>query len=288
MEDRADLMEVLDMDHRTTATASAVIGHPAAEDAVPPKPVPKIPRIDVNAILFRAANECVSDEDTRYYLQGVYVQPHPDKGVLLTATDGHRLVCIHDESGSCDKAAIIIVEDRAFAGVKIDKKKPDEIPRLKLDADGHVVVGTYRGVESAIIDGTYPDYPRVLTPIVAALKKGAYVPASYKHEYLVSFGRIVSLITSGSHAIRLISTGEADASLILFEGAAHAFGILMPMRTNCQNGMPAFMRPVLEPPKPPAAPPAEAAPAPKAKVRAKPKKKPAAKPKKSRRAKARK
>lgn len=41
-------------------------------------------------------------QDVRYYLNGFHVKPHPEKGVILTATDGHCLVTIHDEDGFSD------------------------------------------------------------------------------------------------------------------------------------------------------------------------------------------
>ena len=41
-------------------------------------------------------------QDARYYLNGFHVKPHPEKGVILTATDGHCLVTIHDEDGFTD------------------------------------------------------------------------------------------------------------------------------------------------------------------------------------------
>lgn len=40
--------------------------------------------------------------DVRYFLNGFHVKPHPEKGVILTATDGHCLVTIHDEDGFSD------------------------------------------------------------------------------------------------------------------------------------------------------------------------------------------
>ncbi|WP_088211124.1 hypothetical protein [Shewanella sp. Shew256] len=40
--------------------------------------------------------------DVRYYLNGFHVKPHPEKGVILTATDGHCLVTIYDEDGFSD------------------------------------------------------------------------------------------------------------------------------------------------------------------------------------------
>lgn len=236
----------MDVNQGTTAADVASNGHLSAEAASPPaKKI--IPTINVNAILFRAANEYIATEETRYYLQGVFVQPHPDKGVLLTSTDGHRMICVHDESGSIDHAAIIQVHSRAFAGIKEDKKKPDEAPRLTLDSDGHALVGTYRGIESAIIDGTYPDYARVLLPMVDALKKGVFAPASFNHEHLASFSKIAKLLGAVGRAIRVVTTSESDPALILFESTTQALGVLMPMRSSFQNGMPAFMRPILEP-----------------------------------------
>lgn len=40
--------------------------------------------------------------DVRYFLNGFHVKPHPEKGVILSATDGHCLVTIHDEDGFSD------------------------------------------------------------------------------------------------------------------------------------------------------------------------------------------
>ena len=44
----------------------------------------------------------VAKNDSRYFLKGFHVKPHPEKGVILTATDGHCLVTIHDEDGFSD------------------------------------------------------------------------------------------------------------------------------------------------------------------------------------------
>lgn len=41
-------------------------------------------------------------QDPRDYLKGFHVKPHHEKGVILTATDGHCLVTIHDEDGFSD------------------------------------------------------------------------------------------------------------------------------------------------------------------------------------------
>lgn len=203
-------------------------------------------QIDVNAIFFRAAFECVSKDETRYYLGGVYIAPHPKEGVLLTATDGHRLICIHDVTGKCEKAAIVRGDRRALAGVKLDKRT-SATPRFTVDSDGHAYCGEFRSSASAIIDGTYPDYPRILTPLVHGAIKKSYAPGSFNPEYLAAFAKISGMLGSSSAAMRVVIFSATDPALILFSSCPQAFGVLMPMRSTTESALPAFMRPVVEP-----------------------------------------
>lgn len=59
--------------------------------------------------------------DHRYYLKGFHVKPHPEKGVILTATDGHCLVTIHDDEGFSDGEYIYPISKDL---VKAANKKP--------------------------------------------------------------------------------------------------------------------------------------------------------------------
>lgn len=59
--------------------------------------------------------------DIRYYLNGFYVTPHPDKGVILAATDGHRLVAIYDEYGIADGSFIFPISKGLLAAAKKSK-----------------------------------------------------------------------------------------------------------------------------------------------------------------------
>lgn len=57
--------------------------------------------------VYKRAALCASNEETRYYLCGVYVEPCAEGGVLAVATDGLKLVVIHDPAGVCERPAII-------------------------------------------------------------------------------------------------------------------------------------------------------------------------------------
>lgn len=203
--------------------------------------------IDVDAILFRAASEVQSNEETRYYLNGVYVHPHPESGVVLVATDGHRMLCCHDVTGKCDKAAIVRVDPKALAAVK---RTDTETPRLTVDTDGHAIVGTYRSLKSAIIDGTFPAYDQVLVPVLKNVVADKTGPSFFKADYLAHFGKVSKIIdpqnTYGS--LQLFTYGEHDPAIVRFGNIDNVFGIIMPVRSKkFENYIPIFMKPIIEP-----------------------------------------
>lgn len=196
---------------------------------------------EVDANLFRAAHICVSTEEVRYYINGVYIQKHPSGGVLLIATDGHRMMVIHDESGSVQKPIIVKLDGNMLKACAPTKKII--APRLTILKDGCASLPASRTSATAIIDGDYPDWRRC-TPV----QKWEMAPASFNGRYLGDFGKISSMLSGqGPGAIRML-TGSKDFGLaiILFPYTGNAFGILMPMRAEIANGgLPAWMKPVM-------------------------------------------
>src|SRR5882724_168719 len=63
-------------------------------------------RAVIKAEYVRLIQPFISQEDFRYYLNGFAIEPHPNKGVVIVATDGHKLGAFHDESGACDSKMI--------------------------------------------------------------------------------------------------------------------------------------------------------------------------------------
>ena len=112
----------------------------------------------------------ISTEETRYYLNGIYLHTIEAEGetrLRAVATDGHRLARV--ELGAPDGAA-------GMPGIIVPRKAVAEIQKLVADeADGAVRVelspakirfsfGSDGGVvlTSKLIDGTFPDYQRVI------------------------------------------------------------------------------------------------------------------------------
>ncbi len=108
----------------------------------------------------------ISTEETRYYLNGIYVHAHKAKeGTLLraVATDGHRLARIELPA---PKGA------EAMPGIIIPRKTVTELRKLLDTAGESVEVGVSDTkirfaaagftLTSKLIDGTFPDYQRVI------------------------------------------------------------------------------------------------------------------------------
>jgi DNA polymerase-3 subunit beta len=108
----------------------------------------------------------MSTEETRYYLNGIYLHPRVHDGVPVlrcVATDGHRLASVEMP---------LPVGAEGMPGVIIPRKTVSEVRRLIEDGDGEVEITlsatkirfAYDSavLTSKLIDGTFPDYERVI------------------------------------------------------------------------------------------------------------------------------
>lgn len=213
--------------------------------------------VKIDAGLFRIVHTAVSTEETRYYLNGVYIEPHADGGALLVATDGHRLLAAHDPLASCQESSIVQLPKEALALCK----RPKTVDRRELVIDTQNAVATINNIKPAdagatepvaemiaafqanVIDGTFPDWRRV-TPTELLDKNAADSPA-FNGLYLKAFGNLAMEI--GKHsglqtvAMRMsISDGHSPV-VIRWSGQPNIFGVLMPMRDDVRGFLPAFM-----------------------------------------------
>ena len=113
--------------------------------------------------LIDATRFAISTEETRYYLNGIYIHKAESGELCAVATDGHRLAMARQAlpSGAVQMPSIIL-----------PRKAVSELRKLLDDFDGDVLVGLSEtraefrfGVvrlTSKLIDGTFPDYTRVI------------------------------------------------------------------------------------------------------------------------------
>ena len=113
--------------------------------------------------LIDATRFAISTEETRYYLNGIYIHKAESGELCAVATDGHRLAMTRQAlpSGAAQMPSIIL-----------PRKAVSELRKLLDDFDGDVLIGlseTRAGfrfgvvrLTSKLIDGTFPDYTRVI------------------------------------------------------------------------------------------------------------------------------
>lgn len=107
--------------------------------------------------LFGLAAFAMSTEETRYYLNGIYLHPVDGKAVAVS-TDGHRLARINSDV------------EADFPGVIVPRKTVAEVRKLVGNGQVEVHVSETKimfefgetTLISKVIDGTFPDYTRVI------------------------------------------------------------------------------------------------------------------------------
>ena len=108
----------------------------------------------------------ISTEETRYYLNGIYLHTAERNGVQVlrsVATDGHRLASVD---------VPLPAGASGMPGVIVPRKAVTELRKLIEDLDGEVSIALsdtkirfgFDGavLTSKLIDGTFPDYDRVI------------------------------------------------------------------------------------------------------------------------------
>jgi DNA polymerase-3 subunit beta len=116
--------------------------------------------------LFDKASFAISTEETRYYLNGVYLHCPPGEGartLRAVATDGHRLACIDEPAPEGAVGAPDVIVPRKTVG---------ELRKLLEDGETAVTVSVSPAkirfeagglvLTSKVIDGAFPDYSRVI------------------------------------------------------------------------------------------------------------------------------
>ncbi len=151
--------------------------------------------------LFDKAKFAISTEETRYYLNGVYMHAAtgPDGPVLrCVATDGHRLARID---------AALPPEAEGLPGVIVPRKTVGELRKLLDDDEATIAVSVSETkirfatpevtLTSKVIDGTFPDYARV---IPLGNTKRLEVDAA---EFAQAVDRVATVSSERSRAVKL-------------------------------------------------------------------------------------
>jgi DNA polymerase-3 subunit beta len=143
----------------------------------------------------------ISTEETRYYLNGIYLHVTESDGVKVlraVATDGHRLARVEeplpDGAGS-------------MPGVIIPRKTVNELRKLLDEVSGNVEIGLSDTriqfhvdqilLTSKLIDGTFPEYERVIP------RGNDKILRVGKKDFADAVGRVAAISSERSRPVKL-------------------------------------------------------------------------------------
>ncbi len=182
--------------------------------------------------LFDKSKFAISTEETRYYLNGVYMHVSDSDGAKVlrcVATDGHRLARID---------APLPMGAEGMPGVIVPRKTVGEMRKLLDDDNALIAVSVSETkirfatptitLTSKVIDGTFPDYTRV---IPQGNTKRLEVDAA---EFAKAVDRVATVSSERSRAVKLTidedrlvlsvnapETGNAEEELAVAYGDEH-------------------------------------------------------------------
>ncbi len=194
-------------------------------------------KVTVNAMTLASVALARSVEEVRHYLQGVYIHPVDAGGLALVATDGHVLICARDPHAEHDLEHGVIVRLQATAKQLAQKCAGQDQRQMTtlIDLDaGTVTLAKGAAFPASVIDGTFPDYGRVmpwgrLKPAVIANS------IALNHAHLATAGQAHDWLT-GQRAVQLWQVRKGEP--VLIPHTAEACTIIMPMRDGSSYGMP--------------------------------------------------
>ena len=175
--------------------------------------------IQLNTNILRAALICTSDEETRYYLQGVSIEPNP-RDLRVVSTDGHRLFCARiDVVVDVDK--FLIPKDALARALKGYKHT-----HLYISREGNL----WRAGDVVFtpIDGVFPDsWPRVIPQDPPA----TLTAAQFNPAYLADMKKIAEAL-DGKGSIASIYQDGMNPALVTFGAREDCLAVVMPHRND--------------------------------------------------------
>lgn len=223
----------------------------------------------VNPRHFAAINLFQANNDIRYYLNGVRIEPHPEKGAIIVATNGYMIGVVHDPDGFCKEPIIVgdiskqlisacqstgVVKGLPPTGLYISSGGAvvdyGEIESGEIDPFGKCVMHASR---ISLIDGQYPDWRRV----IPTARKSAPAPMIAQAQYLAVFEKVVKALgAQKTYSGVRIECAEGDTKIVFrldgIDLADRFVAIVMQMRDEKApaNIVPDWLMPPAPPTKP--------------------------------------
>ena len=162
-----------------------------------------------------------STEETRYYLNGLYIHPKDEgetKVLRIVATDGHRLACVESPLPQGAESMQGVILPRKTVG-EIRKLLDDTAAEtIKIALSDSKVRFTLEDITlaSKLIDGTYPDYERVIPTgnnKILELSVKTLATAVDRVSVVAERTRAIKMIANKNHVILTTSNPDLGSAI---------------------------------------------------------------------------
>ena len=175
--------------------------------------------------------------DIRYYLNAIHIEPHPDGGAILVATNGHMMMVIRDIEAVCTEKQTFKLNRDALRYCAVRKgcgKTPVVLinpitERLTIYDVEELYIQPGKCL-SLLPKSGYPNYKKVI-PKFSDLKTGfADVVCS---RYIVEAAKIAFGRKSYREGIRFWQAAKSGSIAVEFPFMPELLGIIMPRHEDC-------------------------------------------------------
>lgn len=202
----------------------------------------------INLRTLAAVSLVASNEETRYYLNGVLIEARADS-VTYVATDGHRLIAVRDDLAKDaprnDVIGAWIVPADTCRALK-PKKSKYTFDTAELTLEGENL--RFQGVSGISvfkpIDGSFPDWRRVINSSLSGRMdfKGKNDKETqgitFNFDYLADFAKFARMM--GIYAYPHLAPNDSGPVGVIFGDADHILAALMPVRGSSQSALQAM------------------------------------------------
>ena len=165
--------------------------------------------------MIRRTRVATSTEESRYYLNGIYLHPTDDRMLRAVSTDGHRLAMtqIALPQGAETMPSVIVPRKACGELAKLIDEHDGDITIALSEKRIAFTIGSVR-MSTRLIEGTFPDYERVIP------KDNTQKAQVSVTEFSTAVDRVSTISEDKTRAVKLKFSN--DSLTLLASGADHA------------------------------------------------------------------
>jgi len=168
--------------------------------------------------------------DVRRFLNGFFVEPHPQQGILIVATDGVVMAVVHDKEGSTNGQWICAPSKELIADAK---KKIVDDEFIEFTKDRAILDG--RSFISEPVDSKYVDYRKPLKDLPSTNGRASSMVVNLS--YVRVLEPAIKASSSKYSGVRFQGS-KTGPCLAKINGLPEFFAVIMPMKVDIEPGLP--------------------------------------------------